>query len=142
MVMATRILERLEHVKATGRNRWIARCPAHADRSPSLSVGDTGDRVLIHCFAGCSVTEVLSAIGLRMDALFECTPDYAGLHRERRAFPAGDVLQCCAHEATVAATGAAALASGRPLSEADRARLVLAASRLREAVRLAGVANG
>ena len=49
--LAAPLLERLEGVISTGADRWYARCPAHDDRSPSLSVTDTGDRVLIHCFA-------------------------------------------------------------------------------------------
>jgi hypothetical protein len=47
--------------------RWTGRgglclCPAHADRSPSLSirVGDYG--LLYHCFAGCRSVDVLHAI--------------------------------------------------------------------------------
>jgi putative DNA primase/helicase len=38
------------------------RCPAHADRSPSLSVrlGDTA--ILFHCFAGCSTADVMLAL--------------------------------------------------------------------------------
>jgi putative DNA primase/helicase len=42
----------------SGRN-WLVRCPAHGDRSPSLSIrkGREG-RVLVHCFAGCSYAEI------------------------------------------------------------------------------------
>jgi hypothetical protein len=45
----------------------MARCPAHEDRTPSLSVtvGDRGS-VLLHCFAGCPVDRVLAAMGLTM----------------------------------------------------------------------------
>jgi putative DNA primase/helicase len=45
---------------------WIARCPAHDDRSPSLSVGCADDgKVLVHCHAGCKQAEVISALRLR-----------------------------------------------------------------------------
>ena len=42
--------------------RALCRCPAHADRSPSLSIrqGDRG--VLVHCFAGCNPVDVLRAL--------------------------------------------------------------------------------
>lgn len=45
--------------------RGECRCPAHDDRSPSLSVrlGDTA--ILFHCFAGCSAIEVLRALRRR-----------------------------------------------------------------------------
>jgi hypothetical protein len=67
---ADRLLDRLHGVRRTGRG-WIARCPAHADRSASLSVceGDDG-RVLAHCFAGCDVTDVLAAVELTLADLF------------------------------------------------------------------------
>lgn len=44
---------------------WIARCPAHEDRNPSLSVslGPNG-RILICCHAGCSFREIAAAVGL------------------------------------------------------------------------------
>ena len=40
---------------------WSARCPAHDDRTPSLSVRDTGDgKVLVRCHAGCDQDEVIA----------------------------------------------------------------------------------
>jgi len=50
---------------------WSARCPAHKDQNPSLSVsqGDDG-RVLLHCHAGCGHREVTAALGLRERDLF------------------------------------------------------------------------
>lgn len=57
------ILERLDGVHKTG-DQWIARCPAHADRKPSLSVGiGRDDRVLLTCHAGCSFEQVIAALG-------------------------------------------------------------------------------
>lgn len=43
-------------------NKGSCRCPAHADRDPSLSVKETPDRVLIHCFGGCPQEVVLDAL--------------------------------------------------------------------------------
>jgi hypothetical protein len=45
----------------------VARCPAHQDGHPSLSIAEQGDRILVHCFAGCSqeaVIDALRALGL------------------------------------------------------------------------------
>ena len=48
-----------------GQGKWQGRCPAHADRSPSLSVAEGQDgRVLVHCFAGCALTQILAALRL------------------------------------------------------------------------------
>jgi hypothetical protein len=45
---------------------WMARCPAHADRAPSLSIGDgDGGKVLIRCHAGCDQRRVIAALRAR-----------------------------------------------------------------------------
>ena len=64
------LLNQLDRVKQTGQGKWLARCPAHDDKSPSLAIKEVGDRILLHCFAGCGVTEVLNAVGLDMADLF------------------------------------------------------------------------
>jgi hypothetical protein len=62
-------------VKRTGDLRWIAKCPAHLDKTPSLSVrADDDGRVLIHCFAGCATFDVLMAVGLDFGDLFDRCP--------------------------------------------------------------------
>jgi len=49
---------------------WVAKCPAHEDNTPSLSIADSKEqlgRVLVRCHAGCSqiaVLEALKAAGL------------------------------------------------------------------------------
>lgn len=65
------VLQHLSGVVKAGKN-LKAPCPAHADKTPSLSVavGDDG-RVLLHCFSGCSVESVVAAMGLAMTDLFQ-----------------------------------------------------------------------
>lgn len=68
------LVSRLDHCKPTGKDTWIARCPAHNDGSPSLSIKELPDgRVLVNCFAGCGALEVISAVGLEWEALFPPT---------------------------------------------------------------------
>jgi hypothetical protein len=40
---------------------WMARCPAHDDRTPSLSIKEADGLVLVHCHAGCSQQAVIAA---------------------------------------------------------------------------------
>ena len=63
------VLDRLEHVTG-GNGKWMALCPAHKDRSPSLAINETDDRLLLHCFAGCETRHVAAAVGLDMSDLF------------------------------------------------------------------------
>jgi hypothetical protein len=64
-------VDQLDKSRTVGKDRWIACCPAHDDRSPSLSIRQLEDgRVLLHCFAGCSAQDVVESVGLRMTDLF------------------------------------------------------------------------
>jgi hypothetical protein len=63
-------LERISSKFEVNKN-GMARCPAHDDRTPSLSVTEGGDgRVLLKCQAGCDTKDVLAARGLTMADLF------------------------------------------------------------------------
>src|SRR5262245_59263245 len=59
--------------------RWhgaygVARCPAHGDRNPSLSVSDGADgKVLVKCFAGCDARDIIDALRER-----RLWPDFLG----------------------------------------------------------------
>jgi hypothetical protein len=45
---------------------WMARCPAHEDRAPSLSIADARDgKVLVRCHAGCDQRDVIAALRAR-----------------------------------------------------------------------------
>jgi hypothetical protein len=64
------ILNRLDGVRKTGRG-YMARCPAHEDKYPSLSItqGEDG-KILLYCFAGCPVGEICTAMGIDLGQLF------------------------------------------------------------------------
>src|SRR4051812_40052775 len=57
-------------VNELGGGEWKAQCPAHDDRTPSLSVTDTENRALFFCHAGCDGKDVLKALGLTNRDLF------------------------------------------------------------------------
>ena len=132
MSAAERLLERLEGVKRTGPDRWVAQCPAHGDRNPSLSVRETGDRLLLHCWAGCEAAEVVNAVGLRLADLFEQPLQSDGPIPARSRWDRRDAWRCLWHEALIAALVASDAARGQPLSQEDAARAALAAERLGE----------
>jgi hypothetical protein len=60
------------NARPAGRGKWIARCPAHGDGRPSLSIAEGRDgRTLLRCFAGCEVDAIARAAGLALGDLFE-----------------------------------------------------------------------
>ena len=132
------LISRLDGVRKGARhNSWLALCPAHNDKRPSLSIRETEDgRILLHCFAQCPVHDVLAAIGVDFDALFpQPLPSSKG---ERQPFATSDVLRAIAFEALVVAVAAGNIANGLTLTGEDRARLILANRRIQSAIEAGG----
>lgn len=64
-------IDRLDGVKRLKSGSYIAKCPAHEDSSPSLSVSLGSDgKVLVHCFVGCSVERIVQSLGMKMTDLW------------------------------------------------------------------------
>jgi hypothetical protein len=127
---ATKLLDRLEKVRQTGPGRWVARCPRHQDRSPSLSIRELEDgRILIHDFGGCEVSDVLAALGLSMADLYE-KPLAHSLPRTHSRIPARDILEALDHEITVAALILHDIVRHRRVHPDQHTRLAQAAARI------------
>ena len=129
------LIDRLEGVQARGDGRWMAKCPSHEDRSPSLSIRETSDgTILIRCFAGCGAADVVAAVGLNLGDLF---PEPLTHHRQprrdrRHQHAAGEALKVLAHESLVVLVAARAVAAGKALDDRDQARLADAIVRIEE----------
>ncbi len=143
MSAVDKILPHLDKVRRTGAGTWSARCSAHDDRGPSLAVRELDDgRVLLHCFAGCDVHDVLAAVDLDISDLYPPRAIDHMVQPLRRPFPAADCLRAVGFDALVVAAAAVAVADGKPVTETDRDRLILAASRIHAAITAAGVRHG
>ena len=69
--MIETLLSRLEKVKPRGRGKYMALCPAHEDRTPSLGIVEADNGIiLMKCYAGCEVSDVMAAIGLSLGDLY------------------------------------------------------------------------
>jgi hypothetical protein len=86
------LLNQLFKVKKTGSDRWLARCPAHDDRNPSLAIRDCNGTVLLKCFAGCNAHEIVSAIGMNLSDLFPLSDDPKYIKQTRQGFSAWQLL--------------------------------------------------
>src|SRR4051794_2459273 len=121
--------------KALGGHRlgatWVARCPAHEDRKPSLSISSGNDgKVLVHCHAGCDQCDVIAI--LRQRGLWETTRKaWSGFVRKRRD-RVSDELDADARkrsEAALAIWQASQPAEGTPVAAYLNSRgLILPAS--------------
>lgn len=132
------LLARCDKVRRTGKETWIACCPGHEDKNPSMTVRELADgRVLVHCFSGCGVEQILSGAGLTFDALFPEKQSADFLPQVRRPFPAADVLEAVSNEVFYVAYMAETMAQGYTLEPRDKAILDQSYDRIMEARRLA-----
>ena len=137
---AQQLLDRLEGAIKTGKG-WRARCPAHGGKSASLSIaeGDNGT-LLLHCFAGCAVHDVLAAVGLEVGDLFQrrdfktMTPTERSQFKQAALLPkwraALDVLTT---EATVLQIAACKMGDGFTLDDDELTRMRISALRIFDA---------
>ena len=130
---AETLLARLDMVRPNGKHKWMARCPAHDDGRPSLSIRESeSGKVLLWCFAGCSAEDVARAAGLSLSDLFpDKEHDYPKAIRQ--SFNARDVLLAARFELLLTAVAASNMANGQTLTREDRERLLLASRRLERA---------
>ena len=128
------LIDRLDGVRETGYGKYVARCPAHDDKSPSLAIKDCGDgRILLHCFSLCETEDVLAAVGL---TFADVMPERIGSEHSykplKSRFDARQVLAGLSHEIMVVCLIADRLASAA--NDDDQSRLLLAATRLNTAL--------
>lgn len=74
MTALDRILDALRDCGSDARlsgGSYSARCPAHEDRNPSLSVRPIEGSVLLNCHAGCDVDNVLAALSMTKRDLYD-----------------------------------------------------------------------
>ena len=120
---AEKLLPRLDKVRQTKAGQWTALCAAHPDKTPSLRISEAEDgKLLLKCWAGCSVTEITAAVGLEMRDLF---PDSD--IKPPRSGPSRDAIEL---ERIICLIGQNHIAQGIQLSEEDQQRFELAQIRL------------
>jgi hypothetical protein len=137
MSACERLLSRLDGVRGSGQYRWMAKCPAHEDRTASLSIRDADGRVLICCHAGCSAGDVVTATGLSLSDLFDAPLAHSVARVRdpmRPRIDAAELLAGIRHEAMVVVIIAERLARNEPLAPEDHRRLIRATTAITAAV--------
>ncbi len=136
--MIERLLGVLKGVRQTGHGRYMARCPAHDDRSPSLSVREADDgRILIHCYAGCGAAAVMESLGL---SLRDLMPESRGdVRASSAAMDARDAMRGLAESVSILAMIVSDIAIGQPVSDRDADLFATHAGLVMDAARRCGV---
>ena len=133
-------ISRLQKVRKTGTTSWMACCPAHGDKNPSMTISEgTDGRVLVHCFSHqCSIDEITGAVGLEVKDLM---PDNLGFHRVkplRMKVNPRDALYAVRDDMTEALIYMKRLQRNEVISMDDSLRFSRIAGRLQMAIELTG----
>lgn len=138
--MIDNLISRLRKVRRTGNGQFIACCPAHDDRSPSLSIRDVGDgRILLNCLAGCATEDVLGAVGLDFSDISPDKPIHHALAPVKPRVYSTDALRLIQYEARIVMVAAYNILQEQPVTDADYQRLRTAMERINTAVEMANV---
>ncbi len=134
MIPIDTVLDRLGtyRLRPNGADRWRACCPGHAGSNPSaLSIGVGAEgQVLLRCWSGCGVEQIVGALGLDLTDLFPPRESGAGRPQRRRLITAGQALDLLEAEMTLAVVCAADLARGEALDPGMHDRLLKSAARV------------
>ena len=125
MSTADKLLERLDRVKRVAPGKWMAKCPSHDDRNPSLGISEgDGGKIICHCFAGCATEDVLSALGMSFADLFpEKIPEPGQKAPRVPRFNASELLRTALHESTVLFVAMSKINAGKTLADGDMDRV-------------------
>jgi len=129
---ADELVSRLQKVRSTGPNKWMACCPAHQDKTASLSIRAEADgRILLHCFGGCGTDDVLGSMGLQFSDVMPERLSHS-LPPKRQAIAPSEALRLLRREATLVGIVASDMLAHREVTEETWKRLAQAAARIHE----------
>jgi hypothetical protein len=132
-------LNRLGKVREIGSGKWVACCPAHEDRSPSLSIKQADDKILIYCFAGCEAEDVVGSVGMSLSDLMPESEgyNYQPAQKVLTASTKAELFDVMVGETAIFMVATRQIAMGVPFSEVDTNRIRLAEIRLDKVIALA-----
>jgi len=132
------LLSRLQNVRRRGKqNQWMASCPCHVDKTPSLSIADNAGKILLHCFSQqCTPSEICDTIGMDIADLFPPSDDYGASkpHQRRGHYDSPQVLEALAFEVLVASVILNDLMKNGSLLQVNLDRLFVANERINAAL--------
>ena len=135
VLMINNLLQTLDEVKPNGQGKWNARCPAHEDRSPSLAIKLADNNlILLHCFAGCPVADIVSAVGLELSDLMPENPTYQkGIKPPK--FNKYELFDRVVFEAVILSMGIRQLLNGKVIEQQDLLRITQAENTINDMAR-------
>ena len=122
------LLSILEKVKSLGNGKYKACCPVpdHDDKVPSLGVTlFDNDKIGINCWSGCSVVEIVTAVGLKLSDLMPESVDYKKGSKPPR-FNKYELFELILHHALILEIAMGDLLNSKSLSDTDLSTVIFA----------------
>jgi len=140
MISIEEFLSRLQKVRKTGSRSWMACCPSHQDKNPSMTVSEGNDgRILVHCFSQqCGIDDITASVGLEVKDLM---PENLGFHRIkplRIGVNPKDAMCAVRDDMTSFLIWAKTIQRGEVLTGTDTLEMAKAIGRIQMAIELSG----
>lgn len=133
------LLARLDGVRKSGPNRWMAKSPTRRDKTASLSIRALDDgRILVHDFGGSDFLDVIAALGIQPIEMIPPNLRRAGASADphRAPIPCCDALRAIAFQASVVHIAAEMVARGERLGDKALDQLASATTIIDNAMRV------
>ncbi len=131
------LLNRLDKVRNRGGGKWMASCPCHEDKTPSLAIKYDNETILLHCFSQqCSPQEICSSIGIEITELFPPSDKFDAKQpaQKRQFYDSAQVLEGLAYEALVMHIISNDILKNGSIEPDERERLAQASCRINAAL--------
>ena len=132
MIEKERILARFEKVYKSGDGEYQCLCPSHNDKNASLGLKFKEDKMILNCFAGCSMEQILNDSGLTWNDVMPDTLDTEFKPKTRIRFsnPYG-VLKATRDDLLFVALCSSSIRKGEKLIDSDNNKLFEITQRLK-----------
>jgi hypothetical protein len=136
------LLSCLHKVKKAGKDSWVACCPAHQDKSPSLTITNKPDgRILMYCFAGCDTYSILRSIDLDWQDILPESPIGHKVEKTNFGIYSSDALRLIHFETQIVLYIAYQMRKTKTIDNVAIERLETAMQRIKKANEVSNVQN-
>jgi len=130
MIAREEILARFSKVYRSGEGEYQCLCPSHNDRTASLGLKFKEDKMILNCFAGCSMEDIIGSVGLSWADVMPNSIDTE--YKPEKRFNPYSVLKATRQDLLFIAVCAGHVASGKALDKEDSEKLFNITGRLRD----------
>jgi|TARA_R110002012_G_C11396874_1_gene585241 hypothetical protein len=132
MIAREEILAKFKKVYKSGEGEYQCLCPSHDDNNASLGLKFKEDKMILNCFAGCSMQSILDSVGLTWNDVMPNTRDIKYKPNSRIKFSNPySILKATRDDLLFVAVCSSNIRKGIQLADSDNKKLFEITGRLR-----------